>query len=126
MQFENLALEWLDVKKKYWKESTEAHYRYELYSDILPNLGEMEVENITEETIQNIVCKWQTEHRKSGKVIKKSTISNLVMLIRQVIKYGNKKGITMRIKLKYILMKNKKKLKMQSFQNCLLSPLVYF
>ncbi len=99
MQFENLALEWLDVKKKYWKESTEAHYRYELYSYILPNLGEMEVENITEETIQNIVCKWQTEHRKSGKVIKKSTISNLVMLIRQVIKYGNKKGITSFIKL---------------------------
>ena len=47
MQFKNLALEWLDVKKKYLKESTEAHYRYELYSYILPSLGEMEVENIT-------------------------------------------------------------------------------
>ena len=55
MQFENLALEWLDVKKKYWKESTEAHYRYELYSYILPDLGEMEAEDITEETIQNIL-----------------------------------------------------------------------
>lgn len=91
MKFKDLAWEWFEVKRKYLKESTKSFYMYELNTYILPYFGEIEIENITEEIIQNIVCKWQTENNKYGKEIKKSTISNIVMLIRQIIKYGNKK-----------------------------------
>lgn len=93
MQFKDLAMEWFEVKQKYLKESTKAFYMFELYNYILPDLGEIEAENITEEIIQRNVYRWQTEYNKHGRIIKKSTISNLVMLIRQIIRYGSKKGI---------------------------------
>ncbi len=93
MKFETLALEWYESKKKYLKESTAAYYMYELQNYILPNLGEIDVNNLTEEIIQMNVCKWQTECNIHGRIIKKSTISNIVMLIMQIIRFGIKKNI---------------------------------
>lgn len=93
MKFKDLALEWLEGKRKYLRESTEAYYMFELQNYILPTLGEIIVENLTEELLQNSVYKWQTDYNNHGRKIKKSTISNLVMLIRQIIRYGTKKGI---------------------------------
>lgn len=93
MKFKDLSLKWFEKKRKYLKESTEAFYMFELYNYILPELGDIDVEKITEEVIQTSVYKWQTENNSHGRLIKKSTISNLVMLIRQIIRYGSKKGI---------------------------------
>ncbi len=93
MQFKDLSLKWFEIKRKYLKESTEAFYMFELNNYILPELGDINVEKITEETIQMSVYKWQTVNNKHGRLIKKATISNLIMLIRQIVKYGNKKGI---------------------------------
>lgn len=93
MQFEVLALEWFERKRKYLKESTEAYYLFELQNYIIPALGKIEAESLNEEIIQKNVCKWQTDGNGRGRVIRKSTISNLVMLIRQIIKYGNKRNI---------------------------------
>lgn len=93
MKFKDLALEWFEGKRKYLRESTEAYYIFELQNYILPVLGEIKTENLTEDLLQKSVCKWQTENNKHGRVIRKSTISNLIMLIRQIIRYGNKKGI---------------------------------
>lgn len=90
MNFKTLALEWFENKRKYLKESTESYYRFELESYILPEFGEIETEKLTEDIIQKTVCKWQTECNQYGRTIRKSTISNLVMLIRQIIKYGIK------------------------------------
>lgn len=93
MKFETLALEWFNGKKQYLKESTEAYYLFELQNYILPALGEIEVEELDEDVIQKAVCKWQMGENSHGGKIKKSTISNLVMLIRQIIRYGGKKKI---------------------------------
>ncbi len=93
MTFETLALEWYEKKKIYLKESTAAFYFFELQKYILPDLGKINVKDLTEEMIQKNVCKWQTEGSNHGRTIKKSTISNLIMLIRQIIKYGIKKNI---------------------------------
>ncbi len=93
MKFEILALEWFEGKKIYIKESTEAYYLFELQNYILPDLGQIETEKLDEELIQKTVCKWQTQGNNQGRAIKKSTISNLVMLIRQIVRYGIKKGI---------------------------------
>lgn len=93
MQFKDLSMQWFEIKRKYLKESTEAFYMFELYNYILPELGDINVEKITEELIQASVYKWQTENNEHGRMIKKATISNLIMLIKQIVRYGNKKGI---------------------------------
>lgn len=91
MKFETLAMEWFEGKRKYLKESTEAYYLFELQNYILPDLGDIEVECIDEEIIQKTVCNWQMGDNKKNRKIKKSTISNLVMLIRQIMQYGGRK-----------------------------------
>lgn len=93
MNFKILALEWFEGKRKYIKESTATYYMFELQNYILPELGTIENENLTEEVIQETVCKWQTERNQYGRIMKKSTIANLVMLIRQIIRYGIKKQV---------------------------------
>ena len=92
MNFNDLAWEWFECRRKYLKKSTEAYYMFELQNYILPSLGEINVKNLNEEIIQTSVYNWQTQGNKHGRIIKKSTISNLVMLIAQIVKYGNKKG----------------------------------
>lgn len=93
MKFEVLALEWFENKQNYVKESTRAYYMFELQNYIIPALGETEVENLNEDAIQRSVYNWQTTINKNGNVLKKSTISNLIMLINQIIKYGIRKNI---------------------------------
>lgn len=100
MNFEILAIEWLKSKEKYLKESTKAYYLFELQNYIFPELGKIEIEYLNEEVIQKTVYKWQTENNKYGKIIRKSTISNLVMLIKQIIKYAIKKNYLSSVDLK--------------------------
>lgn len=91
MKFENLALEWYESKKKYLKESTSAYYLLELQNYIIPALGKENIEELTEEEVQEVVYKWQIQGQ-NDKTIQKSTIANLVMLIKQIIKYAVKKN----------------------------------
>lgn len=93
MKFEYLAWEWFENKKKYIKESTSAYYIFELQNYILPALGDMETDELNEDIIQKKVYSWQTGDNTNHKTIKKSTISNLVMLIKQILKYGVKKNV---------------------------------
>ncbi len=93
MKFEALALKWFSEKRKYLKESTEAFYLIELHNYIIPALGEVELESLNEYAVQRCVYIWQTEGSENNKVLKKSTILNLVMLIKQIIKYGIKKNL---------------------------------
>lgn len=93
MKFEIIALEWFENHRKYLKESTQAYYLFEIQNYILPEFGEIEIENLNEEMVQKTIYKWQTEGNKHGNIIKKSTISNIVMLIKQIIKYAIKKRL---------------------------------
>lgn len=93
MKFEVLALEWFDNRRKYLKESTEAYYLFEIQHYILPEFGDIEIQNLNEEFIQKVVYKWQTQKNRHGNKIKKSTITNIIMLIKQIIKYAIKKNL---------------------------------
>lgn len=93
MKFEDLAWDWYDNKKKFIKESTEAYYAFELQNYIIPAFGETDIEKMSEELVQKKVYEWQTETNIHDKIIKKSTISNLVMLTKQIMKYGVKKNL---------------------------------
>ena len=99
MKFEELALEWFENKKKFLKESTEAYYLFELQNYIIPALGELEIEDLNEEVIQKNVYAWQTKSGVNNTSIKKSTISNLVTLIKQILKYAVKKNLISPIEL---------------------------
>lgn len=89
MKFETVAMEWFENKRKFLKESTEAYYILQLRNYILPEFSE--IEDLNEEAVQKIVYKWQTVRNKQGTIIRKSTVANLVVLIRQIAKYAIKK-----------------------------------
>lgn len=93
MKFEDLAWDWFNDKKRYIKESTGAYYILELKNYIIPAFGGIDIEKLNEDTIQRKVYEWQTEANSHRKIIKKSTVSNLVMLTKQIIKYGVKKSL---------------------------------
>lgn len=93
MLFKELLQMWLDSKKEYIKESTYAYYSFEVQNYIMPILGNKMVQDITEEYIQRVVLYWQKEGMENGHPLKKSTVQNLVMLIKQVFHYAAKKKI---------------------------------
>lgn len=93
MLFREVLEMWLNEKKKYVKESTYAYYRFEVQNYIVPILGNQLIQKITEEEIQNAVLRWQSEGMQGGRPLKKSTVQNLVMLIKQVFRYAVKKRI---------------------------------
>lgn len=93
MLFEELLDLWLDEKKMYIKRSTFAYYSFEVKNYIEPVLGAMEADSIREEHIQAAVVCWQNKGMENGRPLKKSTVQNLVTLVKQVLKYAVRKGI---------------------------------
>lgn len=92
MLFTDLATEWLVGKGNYIKESTYALYQYEIEYYLLPAIGHLDVAEINEQVLQEVVLNWQNGNNESGHMMKKSTIQNLVILIKQIVKYAMKKG----------------------------------
>lgn len=91
MYFSELAAEWLGEKKKYVKESTYALYQYEIANYLCNVAGDLELEEVTEQKLQNLVFEWQSG-KSNNRHLRKSMIHNLVVLIKQIIKYGEKRG----------------------------------
>lgn len=92
MQFKELATEWITVKGNYIKESTYALYQYEISNYICPAIGNLEVTEMDEQILQRTVLEWQCGKDGYGQILRKSTAHNLVVLIKQIMKYGIKKG----------------------------------
>lgn len=92
MQFQELAAEWIQEKRNYIKESTYALYRYELEYYICPIMGNTELAKVDEQLLQRIVLEWQERSCEGLLPLRKSMIHNLIVLIKQIIKYGAKKG----------------------------------
>lgn len=84
---------WISSKKKYIKESTYTYYLYEIETYIIPALGEYKISEINEIIIQETVLNWQQYGGKRKQSLRKSTVQNLVTLIKQMLKYAVKEGI---------------------------------
>lgn len=93
MLFKEVLEMWLREKREYVKESTYAYYRFEVQHYIIPVMGDKAARDITEEYIQDVVLHWQKEGMENGHRLKKSTVQNLVMLIKQVFRYAAKKKL---------------------------------
>ncbi len=100
MLFKTVLEMWLTEKKAYIKESTYAHYSFIIQTYIIPALGEIIIENITEDYIQNAVLYWQKIGMPNGHSLKKSTVQNIVMIIKQALKYAAKKNFIKEFTLK--------------------------
>lgn len=88
MLFMELATEWLTGKRNYIKESTYALYQYEIENYLFPAIGNLDITGINEQVLQESVLNWQY----GGHAMKKSTVQNLVILMKQIVKYAMKKG----------------------------------
>ena len=93
MVFQTVLEMWLDEKKGYVKESTYAYYYFEVTNYISPLMGTLQLDEVTEERIQKAVFTWQGKGMDNGRALKKSTVQNLVTLIKQVLKFAARKGI---------------------------------
>lgn len=91
MIFQDVLEMWLNEKRKYIKESTYAHYRFEASNYVTPLLGNLQLEDVTEDRIQGVVLTWQEEGMENGRPLNKSTVQNLVTLVKQVLRYAVKK-----------------------------------
>lgn len=93
MLLEEILDLWLNEKRQYVKQSTYAHYNFEVENYIRPVLGKLDINEIREEDIQTAVFYWQNSGMDNGRPLKKSTVQNLVVLMKQVLKYAVRKGI---------------------------------
>lgn len=128
MVLQELLEMWLNEKKEYVKQSTYAYYGYEVNHYIIPLLGKLPLENICEEDIQNAVLQLQKQGIDKGHPLNKSTIQNLVVLLKQVVKYGIRKkminNMTIDIRFAPQVPVNKQKVFSRTEQNKLMHALL--
>lgn len=91
MVLQELLEVWLNEKRIYVKQSTYAYYCYEVNHYISPLLGTLSLEEINEQKIQEAVLILQKQGGDKGHPLNKSTVQNLVVLLKQVLKYAIRK-----------------------------------
>lgn len=84
MNFENLSEIWLCEKSKSVKESTFYLYDYCLKKYFIPKIGELSVKKLTCEKI----CSVFESFSEGNSVLKVSTRKNLLMILRQILKFA--------------------------------------
>ena len=89
--FEECMYQWLESRKPFVKESTYANYSLAAVNHIVPALGKYDIREVKEDVLQNLVLEWTRigrVDRPGGLSIK--TIKDLTMIIKSIIKFGNK------------------------------------
>lgn len=77
------AVQWLQYKKNYVKESTYANYLILMKNQILPRLGEQIVEDIDSQMVQEQVSYWAQEGRIDGKGgLSQKTLKDMIILLK--------------------------------------------
>lgn len=89
MDFKEIALNWLAYKKDFIKLSTYAYYKTVVNVHIAPNFGSLNQEQFNEDTVQKIVLQWQ-RGEIGTRTLKTSTIDNIMMILKQCMKYAEK------------------------------------
>ena len=90
--FEQAAAEWLDATKPFVKESTSNRYQNLLALYITPEIGKIPINRITHNTIESFAnLLLQTGGAKHSGLSAK-TVSDVLSVIRSVLRYCSKKG----------------------------------
>ena len=99
MTFKETATEWIGKKKYYIKESTYALYQYEIQFYLIPAIGNLDIMEVDGKVLQEAVLKWQFADNERGNMLKKGTIQNLVILVKQIIKYAIENGYAKQVQI---------------------------
>lgn len=89
MKLREIALKWLEYKKNYVKLSTYAYYKTIVDNHIIPSFGDIDIRCFAEESIQETVLQWQ-RGETGNKELKISTIKNMIMILKQCMRYAQK------------------------------------
>lgn len=85
--------EWQKRKRGYVKESTLANYVTAIDTHIVPLLGDMPLEAVTEHRLQDAVLFWLREGRRDGQGgLSERTVKNLVTIVKLTLKAAAKEG----------------------------------
>ena len=91
--FNQLAEEWLFMKKAQVKQSTYANYSYIIQTHFLPELGKLYVSTLTTQSIEEFLQKKRLYGRKDGTGgLSDKTVSDFRSLLKLILKYAKKKG----------------------------------
>lgn len=92
--FESIALEWFQNKKLHVKESSSNKYYNLLHSYVLPSFGKKKISSITCDFIESQCDELSLSGGTHGTGLSKKTISDIISVIRSVMKFAVRKGIS--------------------------------
>ena len=88
--------EWLGERRPYLKETTAALYEENAARYILPVLGAVPLNAMTEECVQTAVFEWLAHGRCNGSGLSQRTVRGLVMMVRASLRGAQRAGLTER------------------------------
>lgn len=102
LKYSDYLITWFDMHKKTIKDSTAANYSLILYDYIIPQLGNMEMNKITHNNIQEYLYELSTNGRIKGEGgLSKSTLKKVVIIIKLSLSQAIREGIIDEINLKF-------------------------
>lgn len=90
--FQTIAMEWFDAVKDQLKESTSNKYWNSLKLYILPEFGKAELQELTYEFINERCSHLLLQGGVDGQGLSPKTVSDILSLIRNILKYASQQG----------------------------------
>lgn len=90
--FQEISLEWLEKQREQVKASTYNKYKNLVCTYVLPRLGTISVEQITDGQIEQFSCQLLSSGGKKGSGLSSKTVSDTLSVVRRILAYANKVG----------------------------------
>lgn len=110
------AVDWIQYKRVYIKESTYMKYRNLLNNYVLPVFEKMLLSHITTEVMNNYVNMLLTKGGISGNGLSPKTVSDVLSLIRNILRYASNNGQVIAFDIRTVMIKQNMK-NMRIFTN---------
>lgn len=85
--FSEWALEWVESKRMYIKESTYANYKLAIMNHLIPEFGNLYIDEITRKIIQETISDWSVNGRVDGDGgLSCKTIKDLIIILKMCLR----------------------------------------
>lgn len=107
--YKDWAVEWLDYKKDYVKESTYANYSHVIYNHLIPDLGDTYLQSMNHNLLQQYIL----DKLKSGRVGEKASLSeksvkDIMVILKSTLRHAMNQNVIDNINLDFTYPKNHK------------------
>ena len=111
--YRDLAIEWLNYKKDYIKESTHANYTTIMYNHLIPDIGDVYLSDINHNFLQQyILDKLKTGRVKSNSPLSEKMVKDIMMILKSSLRYAMNEDMMNQINLSFIYPKSQHKQKL--------------